>query len=216
MARIGQSAKELLLELAQTELRTIPPYQQERVQRVLQEVQEHHQEMTRVIREAEDKARRLQGLPDNASIVLPWSRFPQDYTAMMTHMTCIERYKRCLLAYSMARLERIKHILWCKHQLPHQVRDNLSPYEIDFARQYQQNLKQYAKSCSMGMDLTMDEAPPKSTCVQVRVVRDHGDMMSKTGKIMLSKDTVHLLPLDEAEHLLRAGIVEYLHVGVTM
>ena len=53
-------------------------------------------------------------------------------------------------------------------------------------------------------------------CMQVRVLTDHGDMMSKEGKIMLRKDSVHLLPLDEVEHLMRAGIVEYLHVGSTM
>lgn len=52
--------------------------------------------------------------------------------------------------------------------------------------------------------------------VQVRVLQDHGDMMSKEGKVVLKKDTVHLLPLDEVEHLMRAGIVEYLHVGTTM
>lgn len=52
--------------------------------------------------------------------------------------------------------------------------------------------------------------------LQVRVLRDHSDMMSKEGKIVLKKDTVHMLPLDEVEHLMRAGIVEYLHAGLTM
>lgn len=63
-----------------------------------------------------------------------------------------------------------------------------------------------------------EENPVFSTVpvVQVRVLLDHGDMMSKEGKIVLKKDTVHLLPLDEVEHLMRAGIVEYLHVGMTM
>lgn len=86
---------------------------------------------------------------------------------MMTHMTCIEHYKRSLLAYTMARVDRIKYLHWHKHQLPDDVRGNLSRYEVELVRQYDQNLKQYAQNCGLGMDLTMDEAPPKSTAVQV-------------------------------------------------
>ena len=48
------------------------------------------------------------------------------------------------------------------------------------------------------------------------MLQDHGDVMSKEGKIVLRRDTVHLLPVDEVEHLMRAGIVEYLHVGMSM
>lgn len=52
--------------------------------------------------------------------------------------------------------------------------------------------------------------------LQVRVLMDHGDMMSKEGKVVLRKDTTHWLPLDEVEALIRAGVVEYLHTGMTM
>jgi hypothetical protein len=53
-------------------------------------------------------------------------------------------------------------------------------------------------------------------CMQVRVLADHGDMMSKDGKVVLRKDTTHWLPVDEVEALIRAGVVEYLHAGMTM
>lgn len=52
--------------------------------------------------------------------------------------------------------------------------------------------------------------------LQVRVLADHGDMMSKDGKVVLRKDTTHWLPVDEVEALIRAGVVEYLHAGMTM
>jgi hypothetical protein len=48
------------------------------------------------------------------------------------------------------------------------------------------------------------------------VLQDYGDVMSKEGKIVLRKDSVHLLPLDEVEHLVRAGVVEVLDVGMTI
>ena len=40
----------------------------------------------------------------------------------------------------------------------------------------------------------------------MRVLQDHGDVMSKEGKIVLKKDTVHLLPVDEVEHLMLAKL----------
>ena len=115
------------------------------------------------------QTRQLQGLPDDAPIeMLPWSDFPDDYTAMVTHMTCIEHYKRGLLCYTMERIDRLKHLHWYKHQVPAEVRGNLAPFELDFLQQYAQNLKKYAQACDLGMDLTMDAAPPKSKSVQVR------------------------------------------------
>lgn len=118
------------------------------------------------------QTRQLQGLPDDAPIeILPWSNFPEDYTAMVAYMTCIEHYKRGLLGYTMERVERLKHLHWYKHQVPTDVRGNLAPYELDFLQQYEQNLKHYARACHLGMDLTMDAAPPKSKSVQVNSPR---------------------------------------------
>jgi len=87
---------------------------------------------------------------------------------MVTHMACIEHYKRALLAYTTERVDRLKHLYWHRHALPPEVRENLSPYEVDFLKVYEQNLKRYAQALDLGTDLTMDAAPPKSKSVQVR------------------------------------------------
>ena len=55
MAGTGQVVKELLLELAQTERKTIPPFQAEKVARAQQEIREHNAEMTKLIHDAEQK-----------------------------------------------------------------------------------------------------------------------------------------------------------------
>ena len=57
MAKTGHVVRELLLELAQTERKTIPPFQTEKVQRALQEIREHNKEMTKLIHDAEQKVR---------------------------------------------------------------------------------------------------------------------------------------------------------------
>jgi hypothetical protein len=109
-----------------------------------------------------------QGLAGDAEVAnVPWSRYPEDYSAMVIHTTCIEHYKRGLLAYTMERLHRLKHLHWHKHQLPAELSANLAPMEVDFLMQYEQNLKKYADACGLSTDLSMDAAPPKSRCVQV-------------------------------------------------
>lgn len=87
---------------------------------------------------------------------------------MVTHMTCIDHYKRGLLCYVNERIDRLKHLHWYKHQVPAEVRGNLAPFELDFLKQYGQILKRYAQACDLGVDLTMDAAPPKSRSVQVQ------------------------------------------------
>jgi hypothetical protein len=51
----GSVVKELLLELAQSERKTIPPFQAEKVQRAQQEISEHTSEMEKLIHDAERK-----------------------------------------------------------------------------------------------------------------------------------------------------------------
>jgi hypothetical protein len=101
---------------------------------------------------------------------------------MMTHIACVEHYKRGLLAYTIERVERLKHLLWYKHQVPADVINNLAPVELDFLRQYQQNLKRFADACDLRTDLTIDAAPPKCKCVQVRQPSVH--MTSQTNRIL--------------------------------
>ena len=57
MVSTGQVIKQLLQELAQTEKKTIPPFQADKVQRALQEIKEHNNEMTQLIEYTERKVR---------------------------------------------------------------------------------------------------------------------------------------------------------------
>lgn len=88
---------------------------------------------------------------------------------MVIHNTCIQHYKRGLLACTMERLDRLKHLHWHKNQLSTDISSNLAPLEVEFLRQYEKNLKTFADTCGLATDLSMDTAPPKSKCVQVRM-----------------------------------------------
>lgn len=56
MVKTGQAVKEMLVELSQTDQNIIPPFQADKLQRTIHEIREHHEEMTKIIQEAEDRA----------------------------------------------------------------------------------------------------------------------------------------------------------------
>ena len=55
-----------------------------------------------------------------------------------------------------------------------------------------------------------DQAPPKGYVVTVRVVRDYGEVAFSVGAAQLAAGSVHTLPLEEAQPLLRSGVLENL------
>ena len=61
-----------------------------------------------------------------------------------------------------------------------------------------------------GMDLTIDQDPPKSLYIEVRCVQDHGELETDDGTvIMLKKNTQHFLPRSQVEPLIRQGILQH-------
>lgn len=55
-----------------------------------------------------------------------------------------------------------------------------------------------------------DMRPPKGNNVVVKVLESQGEMMFSFGQANLSRGTLHNLPAEEAEPLIREGSVELL------
>ena len=53
-----------------------------------------------------------------------------------------------------------------------------------------------------------DQTPPKDPSIEVRVLKDYGEVFLTLGRANLKKGTVHLLPRTEAEPLIREGVLE--------
>lgn len=53
MPRTGQAVKEMLLELAQTDETIIPPFGVEKIQRTIEDIKEHHTELSRLTQAVE-------------------------------------------------------------------------------------------------------------------------------------------------------------------
>ena len=56
--------------------------------------------------------------------------------------------------------------------------------------------------------IVQDQTPPKDPSIEVRVLKNYGEVFLSLGRANLKKGTVHLLPRTEAEPLIREGVLE--------
>ena len=149
----------------------------------------------------------------------PFARDPAGAAAVLCHHAIIARNKRLLLTYLSERVERLKALRWRHAVLPPRVRQGLSSSEAEFFGAYDRLLSRYSSSGSgssplgngaAGLDLTQADRPPRPPGgVMVRCVSGAGlgDVAFSTGTFRLDPGSVHTLPPEEAEPLLREGVL---------
>ena len=130
---------------------------------------------------------------------------------LITKATASRHNKRCLHAYLNDRADRIRNICWELGLVaPLEVKDNLGRAEQEFYKQYGKILTDY-KANYLQLDLTAAPLPPKELFVEVRVLRDCGELQTEYGTVNLQKNSQHFLRRTDVEHLIKQGYL--LHVG---
>ena len=108
----------------------------------------------------------------------------------------MRRNKRCLLAYHRTRTDKLEELVWNGTDVGElsgqQIRDSagaggqdtstssLSPQEEDYARQYSDLLAAY-KGQWTDIDLTGSLEPPRDLFIDVRVLKDAGEIQTEYG-----------------------------------
>ncbi|CAI4222543.1 unnamed protein product [Auanema sp. JU1783] len=118
---------------------------------------------------------------------------------------------RCCSAYVNERGKRIKSYRW-KYGgvLPMTVKNNLCESEIEFFNKYCTNLATFQVALGEnGLDLMRYTHPPTTLYLQVRVLMDYGQFETSDGNIvMLKKSSIHSLPRQDCELLIKQGVFE--------
>ena len=131
--------------------------------------------------------------------------------SILLRHNALERNKRCLLAYINDRSKKITDMRWqFGPVLPPEIRSQMCEPEMSFFSQYNKDLAAYMRAVGdgTGIDLTIDNAPPKSLYIEVRCVQDYGELEADDGTIIvLKKNTQHFLPRSQCEPLIRQGIL---------
>lgn len=191
MANLGEKSLELIRESVRAR-DMLGPFNEEKVRLVLEEI--------KVL--MEDNSRDTAS--DNPS-----------RPAIMLRHNALERNKRCLLAYINDRAKKINEMRWqFGPVLPSEIRSQMCETELAYFNQYNKDLAMYMRSVGdgSGIDLTIDQAPPKSLYIEVKCLQDYGEMETEEGNIiLLRKNTQHFLPRTQCEPLIRQGILEQVH-----
>ena len=144
--------------------------------------------------------REIRELDKNASGILASfggsfnpSNDPAAACSLLVDHLCMRRNKRCLLVYHRVRLEKLEQMCWAGEDHLHQGATNqaqsdnvdrpsssLSPEEEDYVRQYNDLLAAY-KGQWTDIDLGGSLEPPKDLFIDVRVLKDAGEIQTEYG-----------------------------------
>ncbi|KAF2639758.1 GINS complex, Psf1 component [Massarina eburnea CBS 473.64] len=197
----------------------LPPYQTELVRATTREVRDL------------DK--------DVASILEPFagsfnpSSEPAVACGLLTNHLCMRRNKRCLLAYHRTRTDKLDEMCWggidVLERQQQQVNragggeggamggeggsnsngSSLSPEEEEYVRQYSDLLAAY-KGQWTDVDLTGSLEPPKDLFIDVRVLKDAGEIQTEYGAITLTKNSQFYVRQGDVERLIQQGYLQRL------
>lgn len=124
--------------------------------------------------------------------------------SLLVNHLCMRRNKRCLLAYHRTRSDKIEEMVWSGSDIVEQAAmmnqreaingqnpstdlgndqgnsSSLSPEEEEYARQYSDLLAAY-KGQWTDVDLTGSLEPPRDLFIDVRVLKDAGEIQTEYG-----------------------------------
>ncbi|GAD95672.1 PSF1 domain protein [Paecilomyces variotii No. 5] len=189
----------------------LPPYQTEMVRAVAREVRDLEK----------DTARTLAPFEGSFSP----SAEPAIACALLVDHLCMRRNKRCLLAYHRVRTEKLEEMCWngidvLEQQQPVESEEgpvssqsggqsSLSPEEEEYFRQYSDLLAAY-KGQWTDIDLTGSLEPPKDLFIDVRVLKDAGEIQTEYGAINLTKNSQFYVRQGDVERLIAQGFLQRL------
>ncbi|KAM0522294.1 hypothetical protein ACHAPE_001883 [Trichoderma viride] len=213
----GDSGIKLVQHAKRTQnLAHLPPYQTELVRAVTREVRDLNKDV-------DDLLKPFQGSFD------PSEDQAVAYTLLVNHIS-MRRNKRCLLAYHRTRTDKLEELVWNGADVVdlsgQQVRDgssrnstgltsgdgstsSLSPQEEDYVRQYGDLLAAY-KGQWTDIDLTGSLEPPRDLFIDVRVLKDAGEIQTEYGAITLTKNSQFYVRQGDVERLIAQGYLQKL------
>ncbi len=141
-------------------------------------------------------------------------------TLLVNHMS-IRRNKRCLLAYHRMRTSKLEQMCWNGEDITElqsnaagagqatAAASSLSAEEEQYAHQYG-DLLAALKGQWTDIDLTGSLEPPKDIFIDVRVLKDAGEIQTEYGSIMLTKNSQFYVRKGDVATLIQQGYLQEL------
>lgn len=145
---------------------------------------------------------------------------------------CMRRNKRCLLAYQKHRADKIDEFLWLNiepilnsevgkskynsadanftkngHGINNLFIEDLSHPEQEYHKHYQE-LVMDLKSSLCEIDISGDLSPPTDIFIDVRVLKEGGEVQTEYGVFNLIKDSQFFVRKTDVDRLIQQGFLE--------
>ncbi|KAI9758152.1 MAG: DNA replication protein psf1 [Chaenotheca gracillima] len=225
----GELGNKLVQHAKRTQALThLPPYQTEAVRAVTREVRELDRDVAQILTSFEERTGGGGSFDPSAD--------PATACALLVDHLCMRRNKRCLLAYHRVRSDRLEEMCWngtdvleqaleLQQQPPRPGEDgdtaagmgaeggantsSLSPEEEEYVRRYSDLLAAY-KGQWTDIDLTGSLEPPRDLFIDVRVLKDAGEIQTEYGAINLTKNSQFYVRQGDVERLIAQGFLQKL------
>jgi len=224
----GEQAAKLVTDAKRTQnLPTLPPYASITIQAVTKEVRDLDKENTLILSAYSNPASSSTPQSSNLQSSQIKSSFnpsedPATACSLMVNHLSMRRNKRCLLAYHRTRTDKLEEMIWNGQDVlgarpasasttgpGNDATSSLSAEEEQYVHQYSELLAQY-KGQWTDIDLTGSLEPPQDIFVDVRVLRDAGEIQTEYGSLNLTKNSQFFVRKGDVESLIQQGYVQVL------
>lgn len=218
----AEQANKLVVDAKRiTSLSHLPPYATTTVRAVTKEVRDLDREVSSLL--APFNSSSTQG-SDGTPIKSSFNPAddPATACALLVNHLSMRRNKRCLLAYHRTRTNKLEEMCWngvdvselqstssTSGSRPSNTASSLSAEEEQYAHQYSDLLAAY-KGQWTDIDLTGSLEPPKDIFIDVRVLKDAGEIQTEYGSITLTKNSQFYVRQGDVERLIQQGYLQRL------
>jgi GINS complex subunit 1 len=225
----GEQAAKLVTDAKRTQnLPNLPPYASITIQAVTKEVRDLDKENTLILSAYSNPSSSSQSSNLQSSQIKSSfnpSEDPATACSLMVNHLSMRRNKRCLLAYHRTRTDKLEEMIWNGQDVlaarppasasttisgpGNDATSSLSAEEEQYVHQYSELLAQY-KGQWTDIDLTGSLEPPQDIFVDVRVLRDAGEIQTEYGSLNLTKNSQFFVRKGDVESLIQQGYVQVL------
>ncbi|KAI5370075.1 Putative GINS complex, subunit Psf1, GINS subunit, domain A protein [Septoria linicola] len=234
----GEQATKLAQDAKRTEnLPHLPPYNTTTIRAVTKEVRDLDRESNALLSPySVDASQSTNGSQSQGSKTsfIP-SEHPALASTLLVHQLSMRRNKRCLLAYHKTRTDKLEQFCWegvdvteltnssnananndtggsnveSGNSAAANATSSLSAEEEQYTHAYSALLSAYKGQWS-DIDLTGSLDPPKDIFIDVRVLKDAGEIQTEYGSITLTKNSQFYVRAGDVEGLIRQGYLQRL------
>ncbi|KAI9301274.1 hypothetical protein BJ944DRAFT_271737 [Cunninghamella echinulata] len=205
MTALGDSSYKLAKEAKRTSDLLVSPYNEELVQNICRETKLLHTKAESLLRTMRDD-HSMDGTDKRTS------RLAQ----LIMHHSTVKHNKRVLFAYHRQRIEKLKELSWDigrQGEFQRDIKSSLGPQEHRFLQEYGDIVSSYKQSfleIDLGGNGGVGLMPPKDLFIEVRVIKDAGEINTEYGVLNLVKGNQYYVRRTDVETLIKAGYLKHI------